>query len=226
MPIVDVGLRPPTREPRQALAPHALARRALVVLAGAFALGVLGPTGLAVAQERTALLASPPSADRAPQAGPSASAVAPAVPPPQTAGVPSDKKSSPAERSASARGRSQTIEAASFAVQAELRAARRSRDPGRARCLDQLLTRLHVAARDGRAMRDAIDLAAKRDDAERVEVESVRLAHLADRASRLHAESVGCGGREKVTLDTRARVVVIAPDLPEAELYPASRPAR
>ena len=48
------------------------------------------------------------------------------------------------------------VEGQGMALQAELRSARAIRDADRARCLDDALTRMHVAARAGRSLRDSI----------------------------------------------------------------------
>ncbi|HEY4120206.1 MAG TPA: hypothetical protein VGM56_20215 [Byssovorax sp.] len=84
------------------------------------------------------------------------------------------------------------LESEGMAIQAELRGARSSHDAERARCLDDALTRMHVATRTARGLRDTIGAAATSGDARSVELNTTRLDHLADRALRLFASAQRC----------------------------------
>ncbi len=113
------------------------------------------------------------------------------------------------------------LEAASSTVQSLLRRAREARDPERAACLDELLSRAHVAARYGRSLREAIDAAARRGDTNALDVEARRLGHLGERGGRLVALAHRCGSPSVVAVTGGTVVRVIAPPLPDAAAYPS-----
>jgi hypothetical protein len=127
-----------------------------------------------------------------------------------------------AERARDASAKLRAVEATTFRVQAELRGARRGKDAVRVGCLDALLTRLHVAARDGRARQEAIDGARKAGDAEAEEREVVRLAYLADRAERVYRAAGLCRTSSVVVVQgpTGTQVRASTPALPDAVDYP------
>jgi hypothetical protein len=123
------------------------------------------------------------------------------------------------------------VEAAGWSIQAELRRARQASDQARVRgqaaCLDDVLSQVHVAARSGRAMKDAVADATARGDGEGAARELVRLQHLRDRSLRLVRDAAHCGEGEAVIEGGRAPrgtgatiVRVIAPRLPDAAGYP------
>ena len=128
------------------------------------------------------------------------------------------------ERVQSARRRVDAVEAGALAVQGYLRSARAAKDAPRAACLDDLLTRIHVMSRNARALRDAIEAAAGVNDLPAASIELARLTHLGDRASRLRAQALRCGGREEVLHASSTTVKVTIPNLPEAGDFP--RPSR
>ena len=115
------------------------------------------------------------------------------------------------------------VETVGWSVQTDLRRAREISARQRAVCLDDLLSRVHVAARAGRAMREAIVDASARGDGEGAARELVRLQHLRDRTMRLAQEAPRCGEGEAVIErlgGSGTTVRVIAPRLPDASPYP------
>jgi hypothetical protein len=125
---------------------------------------------------------------------------------------------------AAARARSESIDAAGFAVQTQVRSAREHRDTVRLACLDTVLTRLHVASRLGRAQVDRIREAAQSGDLETADREGVRLSYLSERSARLTTEALECGGHAASEASPgTTRVRAVAPRLPAADMYPPGR---
>ena len=121
------------------------------------------------------------------------------------------------------------LESEAMAIQTELRGARSSHDAERARCLDDALTRMHVATRTARGLRDAIGAAASSGDARSVELNTTRLDHLADRTLRLFSNAQRCAldQRELSVGPNRTVVRVDEPaGPPDAADFPASQTPR
>lgn len=165
------------------------------------------------------LVAAPATAEDA-AAGNTVAAVAVAAPP----APPPPPRASLSEQAREAAVKLRAVEAQTFRVHAELRGARRGRDAERVACLDGLLTRLHVATRDGRARQEAIEGARKAGDAEAEAREVTRLVYLADRAERLHRSAGLCRSRSVLVVQgpNGTQVRSSSPVLPEAAGYPAS----
>jgi len=136
--------------------------------------------------------------------------------------VPARATASSKEKLALAGRQVGVIESASASVQTELRMARETRDRARVECLDELLTRVHVAARSARSLRENVTMAAAQGDVEGIDRELYRLHHLRERTSRLVSEASRCGERETVIERPGATVVrILSPKLPEgAAAYP------
>lgn len=121
------------------------------------------------------------------------------------------------------------IETAALAVQIELRRARQDHDAGKTACVDDRLTRLHVAARAARARLDEMRAAGEAGDDRAATLAVTRLAHLEERARRLHAEVRTCAEREVWIERAGATTVrVVVPALPDAgdhvPAVPVTRP--
>jgi hypothetical protein len=108
------------------------------------------------------------------------------------------------------------LEAEGVAVEAALHRAREAHDPDRSACLDDLLSRAHAAAREGRALAEAAGSALDAGEAGKAEREMAKLSLLGERAGRL---STLCEGKSTEPAN-RTTVVFIAPALPDAPEYP------
>ena len=185
---------------------------------------MIRPTALLLLSTALAFAAPAAHAEDTSPEGAIAAAARPVVPASVTVAAP---QPSLADRTRDASAKLRGVEAQTFRVQAELRGARRGKDAVRVGCLDTLLTRLHVAARDGRARTEAIVAARKAGDAEAEEREVVRLAYLADRAERLYRAAGLCRTSTVVVVQgpNGTRVRASTPELPDATAYPPPAPA-
>jgi len=156
----------------------------------------------------------------------------PAAAPGQHTESPAAPKSADAARDARASARAleradQTVdglELAAHAAQRRLRFAREQLDLTRVRCLDGMLSRLHMATRQGRQMRARLMAALRSNDARLATLEQTRIASLHARQLRLSAQTRICGRR---ALDVRRHTTEIrhqAPTLPPAAQYPKRSP--
>jgi hypothetical protein len=181
------------------------------------------PSLLVLLSTALAFAASPAHAEDVSPDG-AIAAARPVVPASVTVATP---QPSLAARARDASAKLRAVEAQTFRVQAELRGARRGKDAVRVGCLDTLLTRLHVAARDGRARSEAIASARKAGDAEAEEREVVRLVYLADRADRLYRAGGLCRTSSVVVVQGPhgTQIRASTPELPDAAAYPPPAPA-
>lgn len=107
----------------------------------------------------------------------------------------------------------------SLPIERAFRAARAASDSERARCLDEVVTRVHVAARTARDMAAKVEAATEARDELAAERESLRLALLVERAGRLGGEARACGGAPPIAVSASSVVVVTTPNLPDPTKY-------
>ncbi len=113
------------------------------------------------------------------------------------------------------------LEADAFTLQASLRTARVNRDPARVTCIDEALTRVHVAARTARSLSDAIAAEERVGDGLRLEHDLTRLTHLAERTREVVAAARRCGLPEGAVGNERTTVTAHVPPLPPgADAFP------
>jgi hypothetical protein len=112
-----------------------------------------------------------------------------------------------------------------LSVQSMLRAARAQSDSDRSACLGDLLTRIHVAGRNARALHDAIVAAGAMGDERAAVRESVRLDHLSERTKRLAADAQRCGGGPVIAAHRTVVRSLVPPLPPEPDQRPAPRRA-
>jgi hypothetical protein len=106
------------------------------------------------------------------------------------------------------------VENEGFILQGALRNARASRDPTRAACIDDALTRVHVAAKTARALADAIGSAERAGDQLAVSRDLTRLTHLGERAREVYTTGQRCGLPEGVIGNEKTVVTAHVPVLP------------
>jgi hypothetical protein len=112
------------------------------------------------------------------------------------------------------------IEGDAFTLQASLRTARANHDANRAGCIDEALTRVHVAARTARGLSDAIGAEERAGDGLGVERDLTRLTHLAARTREVVGAAHRCGLPEGVVGNERTVVTAHVPPLPFGADYP------
>jgi hypothetical protein len=113
------------------------------------------------------------------------------------------------------------LEGDAFTLQASLRAARANHDPTRATCLDDALTRVHVATRTARGLSDAIAAEERAGDSLRLEHDLIRLTHLGERTREVVAVARRCGMPEGAVGNERTTVTAYLPLLPpNADAFP------
>lgn len=112
------------------------------------------------------------------------------------------------------------LAAAAHATQRSLRIARSARDVDRTRCLDDMLSRLHMATKQGQAIRDRRTAALLAGDSRRATQELKRIAWLDDRAQRLAAEARRCDLPDAPTAIRKTGVWHYEPLLPPGADYP------
>ena len=103
------------------------------------------------------------------------------------------------------------LEGDAFTLQASLRTARANRDPARAGCIDEALTRVHVATRTARGLTDAIAAEERAGDGLRLEHDLTRLTHLAERTREVVAAARRCGLPEGAVGNERTTVTAHVP---------------
>jgi len=116
------------------------------------------------------------------------------------------------------------LASSALAAQRRLRFARDLHDTEQVRCLDEMLSRLHMAARQGRQLRDRRVAALRVGDTRLAALEQMRLASLDERATRLASEARSCKLTASTVHRVRSGVRYHEPALPSAAEYPATRP--
>jgi hypothetical protein len=112
------------------------------------------------------------------------------------------------------------LDSDAFTLQASLRVARANRDTSRVGCVDEALTRVHVAARRARALTDAITAEERAGDGLGVTRDWTRLSHLATRTREVVAEARRCGLPEGAVANEKTVVTVHVPPLPPGGGFP------
>lgn len=166
---------------------------------GAASVFVGADVGFAQAQDAPA--APPPPAGAPPAAPPAAPTPPPGDPgaatgPGANAGLARQVTLSPQEMLAQADGALQRMEGGRTSVAKQLAKARQERDVVKTLCLNDKLNQLDVAMRSATERRGALELAAKRGDADLANHEFTILGVLRQRADQLLAEANQCVGEE------------------------------
>ena len=116
------------------------------------------------------------------------------------------------------------LEVDGITLQGALRAARADRDGGRAACIDEALTRIHVATRTARVLTDAINAEERSGDGIGVARDLTRIVHLSERTAEVFAHARRCGLPEGLAANDRTVVTAHAPDLPPGGSFPRPAP--
>jgi hypothetical protein len=140
------------------------------------------------------------------------------------AGVTRQVNLSPAEQVAQAEGFLSRMDGSRMVVRRQLETARAQRDVVKTLCLNDKLNQLDVAIRSARERREALDAAAKRNDADLSNHEFTILSVLRQRSDQLTAEANQCIGQEAGFITDSAVTSTIDPNLPQEDpsLYPES----
>lgn len=146
-----------------------------------------------------------------------------AAPPDASAGVARQVTLSPQEQVAQAEAFIARMEGSRNGVRRQLESARTQRDVVKVLCLNDKLNQIDVAIRSAKERKQALDLAAQRNDVDLANHEFTILGVLRQRAEQLTAEANQCIGEEGVSID-EAAVTVTVTDIPEEDPseYPKS----
>jgi hypothetical protein len=138
------------------------------------------------------------------------------------AGITRQVNLSPAEQVAQAEGFLSRMDGSRMVVRRQLETARAQRDVVKTLCLNDKLNQLDVAIRSARERREALDAAAKRNDADLANHEFTILSVLRQRSDQLTAEANQCIGQEAGFITDSAVTSTIDPNLPQEDpsLYP------
>ncbi len=142
--------------------------------------------------------------------------------PDANAGITRQVNLSPAEQVAQAEGFLSRMDGSRMVVRRQLETARAQRDVVKTLCLNDKLNQLDVAIRSARERREALDAAAKRNDADLSNHEFTILSVLRQRSDQLTAEANQCIGQEAGFITDSAVTSTIDPNLPQEDpsLYP------
>lgn len=141
----------------------------------------------------------------------------PPPPPDASAGLSRQVNLTPAEQLAQTESYMARMEAARSTIRRMLETARAQRDVVKTLCLNDKLNQMDVAIRSARERRQALELAASRNDADLAGHEFTILNVLRQRTDQLTAEANLCVGKEIEDIGTSAVTSTIDPDLPQED---------